>query len=54
MTKPQKYRGYTIRRTYAGLSVERPSGAHLKTVPDYQSAVVCVDMDIVLFEALAA
>ena len=51
--RPQKYRNYIIRRTPAGFSVERPSGAHLKTVPDYAAAIVCVDMDIIV-ERLAA
>ena len=51
----QKYRGYSIRKIYErGYSVMRPGGAHLKTAPDFSSAIVVVDMDIQLQRALEA
>lgn len=39
----QRYRGWFIRRTFAGYSVERPNGAHVATAVNYSEAIQIID-----------
>jgi hypothetical protein len=55
MNRIQKYRNYAIRKIYeGGYSVMSPEGAHLKTVPCFHDAIVCIDMEIMLQRALTS